>query len=185
MKLSYEVIVKDRHGKVIQHLKSKSKSWLKQWNQMIYGGMAGSAQMVTDITGTDRSQSITYDLLWIGETAGDDTIGVVVGSVATAVTMDDYKLDTQIAHGVGAGQLDHLANDVIHPPSINGPTCYFLLTRVFINSSGGLVVVREIGIYARISSAGNACIARDALTGVVNVPNGGSVTVIYSVKAVA
>ena len=59
MKLSYEVIVKDRNGKIIARLKSEARSWLKQWNQLIYGGMSNSAQTVTDTGGTGRTQSVS------------------------------------------------------------------------------------------------------------------------------
>jgi len=63
MNLYYEVIVKDRYGKLLAHLKQPARSWLKQWNQLIYGGMSGVAQSVLDTNGINRTQSVTYDLL--------------------------------------------------------------------------------------------------------------------------
>lgn len=185
MKLVYEVMVKDSQGKVVAYLKGEAKSWLKQWNQLVFGGMSGSAQSVMDTGGTLRTQSVTYDLLGVASLAGDDTRGVVVGGGTTPVGIENYRLDTQIAHGVGAGQLDHQATTIIYPPTVSGSECYFECKRIFINSSGATVTVREIGIYGAITSAYEACLARDVLPGAVNVPDGGSITVIYRIKAVA
>jgi len=184
MKLSYEVIVKDRNGKIIARLKSEARSWLKQWNQLIYGGMSNSAQTVTDTGGTGRTQSVSYDLLGAAGVAGDATRGVVVGTGTTGVTISDFRLESQVAHGTGAGQLEHQATQVIYP-TVSGSQCYFQLKRILVNHSGGLVSVNEIAIYGDITSSFRACIARDVLAGTVTIPDGGSITVIYSVKAVA
>ena len=184
MRLYYEIIVEDRQGKIIARLKDEAKSWLKQYSQMVYGGMSGSAQTLTDITGVGRTQSVTYDLMNIWLNAGDDQRGPVVGSGSTPITIEDYKLESQISHGTGPGQLDHFANVIIYP-SVEGSQCSHQLKKIFHNSSGAPVTVREVGIYCRISSAGNACIARDVLPGAVTVPDGGAITLIYSVKAVA
>lgn len=183
MKLSYEVIVRDKHGRIIHREKGKSRSWLLQYNQMVYGGMSGSAQTVTDITGVGRTQSVTYDLMNIWEIAGDDQRGPVVGSGSTSIAIEDYKLESQISHGTGPGQLDHFATEVIYP-SVDGSTCSHKLKKIFHNGSGGTVTVREIGIYCRISSDGNACIARDVLGTDAPVSDGGSITVIYTVRAI-
>jgi hypothetical protein len=185
MKLSYEVIARDKQGKIVARLRSEAKSWLKQWSQLIYGGMSGVAQTVTDTGGTGRSQSVTYDLLGVAALVGDATRGVVVGIGTTPVTINDYRLESQIAHGLGAGQLDHQATQIIYPPVVSGSECYFQIKRIFVNGSGGGISVNEIAIYGGITSTYEACIARDVLVGTVDIPDGGSITVIYSVKAVA
>lgn len=184
MKLYYEVIVEDRHGRVIAHHKGEAKSWLRQWSHLVYGGMSGSAQSVTDTGGVARTQSVTYDLLGVASSAGDASRGVVVGGGVAVVDIEDYRLDAQIVHGAGAGQLDHQPTTIIYP-AVSGLECRFQIKRIFINTSGGTVTVREIGIYGAITSAYKACIARDVLVGAVVVPDGGAITVIYSVKAVA
>ena len=184
MKLYYEVIVKDKDGKLLAHLKQPARSWLKQWSQLIYGGMSGVAQSVLDTNGVSRTQSITYDLLGIAGLAGNASLGVVAGTGAAPVAINDYRLQSQIAHGVGVGQLDHQATEIIYPPSVSGSECYFQVKRIFVNGSGGIVSVNEIGGYGAITSSYSACIIRDVLVGTVNIPDGGSITVIYRVKAV-
>jgi len=185
MNLYYEVIVKDRYGKLLAHLKQPARSWLKQWNQLIYGGMSGVAQSVLDTNGINRTQSVTYDLLNILGLAGNASLGVVAGSGTDLVTINDYRLQSQVAHGVGAGQLAYQATEIIYPPSRSGPECSFQVKRIFVNGSGGVISVNEIGVYGAITSSYPACIIRDVLVGTVNIPDGGSMTVIYRVKAVA
>lgn len=184
MKLYYELIVKDKDGKLLSHVKQPARSWLKQWSQLIYGGMSGVAQSVLDTNGVSRVQSVTYDLLNIAGLAGNANLGVVVGTGIDPVTINDYRLQSQVAHGTGAGQLAHQATEIIYPPSVSGSECYFQVKRIFVNGSGGLVLVNEIGVYGAITSAYPACIIRDVLVGTVNIPDGGSMTVIYRVKAV-
>ena len=184
MKLFYEVIARNKKGKIIVRLNGEARSWLKQWSQLVYGGMSGTAQTVTDTGGTGRTQSITYDLLNIAAMAGDDTRGVVVGTGTTPVTINDYRLQSQIAHGAGAGQLNHQATEVIYPPVTGALECSFQLKRIFVNQGGSTVSVNEIGIYGAITSAYEACLARDVLSGTVDIPDGGSITAIYTIKAV-
>ena len=184
MNLYYEVILKDKDGKLLAHLKQPARSWLKQWSQLIYGGMSGVTQSVLDTNGVSRAQSVTYDLLNILGLAGNASLGVVAGSGVNPVNISDYRLQSQIAHGVGAGQLAHQATEIIYPPSVSGSECYFQVKRIFVNGSGGTVLVNEIGVYGAITSSYSACIIRDVLVGTVNIPDGGSITVIYRVKAV-
>jgi hypothetical protein len=184
MNLYYEVILRDKQGKVIAHLKSTAKSWLKQWSQLVYGGMSFVAQSVLDTNGVSRTQSITYDLLNIAAPAGNASLGVVAGTGTDPVTINDYRLQSQIVHGVGVGQLNHQATEIIYPPLVSGSECYFLVKRILLNQSGGIVSVNEIGVYGAITSSYPACIIRDVLAGTVNIPDGGSITVIYRVKAV-
>jgi len=185
MNLDYEVILRDKHGRVLAHLKQPARSWLKQWSQLIYGGMAGVAQSVSDINGVARTQSVTYDLLNVAGLAGNASLGVVVGTGMDPAIINDYRLQSQVAHGFGAGQLNHQSTEIIYPPSRSGPECSFQVKRIFINGSGGMVSVNEIGVYGAITSSFSACIIRDVLVGTVNIPDGGSMTVIYRVKAVA
>ncbi len=184
MNLYYEVIVKDKDGKLLAHLKQPARSWLKQWSQLIYGGMSGVTQSVLDTNGVSRTQSITYDLLGIVGLAGNASLGVVAGTGTNPVTINDYRLQSQIVHGVGVGQFNHQATEIIYPPLVSGSECYFQVKRIFINGSGGMVSVNEIGVYGAITSSFPACIIRDVLVGTVNIPDGGSMTVIYRVKAV-
>ena len=185
MNLSYEVIVTDKDGKVIFRESRDSQSWLVGYIQLVYGGMSGSGQSVKCTDGINRTQSTTYDLLLVARGANDDTRGCVVGSGSTAVDINDYKLAAQIHHGTGPGQLEHYSCDILYPPSVVGSQCSFRVKRIFHNASGATVTVREIGIYGSLSNYQDTCICRDVLAGDANIPHGGAVTVIYTVRAIA
>ncbi len=185
MKLFYEVIVKDKHGRVILRENKESRSWVMAYNQLVYGGMSGSGQSVKCTDGVSRTQSTTYDLLLVARPAGYHNRGCVVGSVNAPVTINDYKLETQINHGVGPGQLEHYECTILYPPSVAGSQCSFRVKRIFHNASGAPVTVREIGVYASISNNYDACVIRDVLGADASVPHGGAITVIYTVRAIA
>jgi len=185
MKLYYEVIVTDKHGQVLFRESREARSWLVAYNQLVYGGMSGSGQLVKCTDGINYTQSTTYDLLLVARSIGHDDRGCVLGSGITPVTINDYKLDTQIYHGMGSGQLEHYECTLIYPPSVVGSQCSFQVKRIFHNASGGPVTVREIGVYGSISNYYDACIIRDVLGAGAAIPHGGAITVIYTVRAVA
>ncbi|MDZ4230220.1 MAG: hypothetical protein U1B77_00190 [Dehalococcoidales bacterium] len=185
MKLYYEVIVTDRHGKVILRENRESRSWVMAYNQLVYGGMSGSGQSVKCTDGVNRTQSTTYDLLLVAHPAGYDKRGCVVGGGDAPVTINDYRLDSQINHGAGPGQLEHYECTIIYPPSVGGSQCTFRVKRIFHNASGGPVTVREIGVYGSISNPYDACVIRDVLGAGAPVPHGGAITAIYTVRAIA
>ncbi|MFC2017584.1 hypothetical protein ACFLUD_04145 [Chloroflexota bacterium] len=185
MKLYYEVIVTNRHGKVIFRESHGARSWLVAYNQLVYGGMLSSGQSVKCTDGVNRTQSTTYDLLLVARPAGYDNRGCVVGGGDAPVTINDYRLDSQIGHGSGLGQLEHYECTIIYPPSVGSSQCSFRVKRIFHNASGGPVTVREIGVYASISNNYDACVIRDVLGAGAPIPHGGAITVIYTIRAIA
>ncbi|GAH32605.1 unnamed protein product [marine sediment metagenome] len=82
--------------------------------------------------------------------AGNDAYGIVVGTNAGATAEDNenFAIDTTIASGGGGGQLDYQAVTFI-APRIVGPNIDFDISRAFVNNSGGIITVREIGIICR------------------------------------
>lgn len=183
MKLSYEVIVRDKNGKVIHRERRVSRSWLENYNHMMFGAFISENVTVTDLDGSPvEVPGPGYYSFWCKGGANVDYQGVVIGTDDTAVTISDYKLGTQIAHGGGAGEMQYLAT-VIPSPTVDATSSFYTLTRQFIDQSGSSITVREIGIYGR---AGSIYIgyARDVLGTPAVVPDGGGLTVIYTVKAV-
>jgi len=109
-------------------------------------GLADTSNTSRDIAG-----STGYDF-FVSAASNDDNLGVVVGTGTTAVTVTDYALETQIAHGTGAGQLAYGASTV-NGLITDGSTIYFNVSRVFTNNSGSSITVNEVGLYANIASA--------------------------------
>jgi len=114
-------------------------------------------------------------------------IGIVVGSNNTAVVPQDNKLNTQIAHGKAATQLEYggcsIGNYIEASPNVT-----FDIVRHFLNHSGGNVDVNEVGIYASGGLHGASmaawafCIARDVLGATVTVADTELLQVKYTVS---
>lgn len=77
--------------------------------------------------------------------AGNDDYGLLVGTGTAAEANDDYQLQTKISPGLGAGELEYGDQQETDPAEVAG-NVDFLLTRNFVNSSGGAITVREIGV---------------------------------------
>lgn len=186
-KLYYTVESRDKKGKLLRRFTRRSRSFLKQWNQLVYVHWSQTSNYkIKDILGVENdtdSNSRTMDCL---SGIGYDNVGLVCGTGDTAVTISDYQLETQIAEGTGAGQLEHQAPSFT-APAVVGSECSFTYRRVFINSSGATITVKEIGIYCMAydgTTPYQVMDVRDVLTSSIDVPDGGSLTVTYTVKAV-
>jgi len=111
-----EVEVRDPDGKTIQKGRHEMRSFLNNFLKTIEAFARGAGVTVTNTAGgsatfypavSGASSSITA----LNCMAGDDdpSFGIVVGSGTTPVTLTQYALASQIAHGTGAGQLDYNA----------------------------------------------------------------------------
>ena len=70
--------------------------------------------------------------------------------------------------------------------AVVGNVCSFEAERVIVNNSGGAIAVAEVGIYCRALSATiykYFMIARDIVS--QSVPDGGAITVTYTIRVVA
>lgn len=75
--------------------------------------------------------------------AGDSAQGMQIGTGTTAEDFDDYRIETQIAHGVSAGQMGYLG--MVHTHAwYSGPSYYLKnYERTFDNDSGSTINVSE------------------------------------------
>jgi hypothetical protein len=171
--------LKDPKGRVVKRGKQPMKSWVKQWLQILYQQFAQITYTITDTGGTNRNMSTNLvPAISLAAGSGVSTHGIVVGSSDTPVTRDDYKLASQISHGTGANQLMYGA--MSHDAPTTYSTGYLIRAmRVFTNSSGDSVIVKEIGVYCNTASY-YFCLIRDVLTTPITIPNGYSWTVRYN-----
>jgi hypothetical protein len=109
--------------------------------------------------------------------------GLVLGTGNTAVTLNDYKLGTVIAHGNGAGQLNYNIMNIAFyfPFKIVGSSAQWSILRPITNFSGNDIVVKEAGIYFRCNSY-NFCIERTVLGTEYTFVKNTSVVMEYIVK---
>ncbi len=106
--------------------------------------------------------------------------GLVVGTGTAAESFEDYALGALIAHGNGAGQLAHSAQNATTLSYNSGSkTWTATLARIFNNNSGGTIVVGECGIYG-VMNAQVYMFCRDKLGATVSVLNTGQGTLTYT-----
>ncbi len=179
--LSYEVVVRDKRGKVLQRVSGPSRSYVEQWNKIINVLAKQTALTIKDTGGTDRSISKSATLLTVRAGVGTVAYGLRVGKGSTAVDITDYALKTPIGEGSGSGQLAHQAVQFVLPAAIDSDYG-FKVWRVMMNYSGATITgIQEIGAYVRMVSY-YALAFRDVLGSPVSVPDGGSITVTYTIK---
>jgi hypothetical protein len=189
--LWYTVVVKDHYGKVISREQRRAHSFLKQWNQFIwfFHCLGSTSPRITNGSATRLDSHDNNFRMNGGE--GDASLGIVVGTDNTPVTIEDYAMGVQIAEGFGAGQMHHLAN-TFDAPVVSPPSCGFSVSRIIVNNSGGLITVRESGIYHQHSYrygplADNfyfysSCGVRDVFAAPQDVSDGGSITINYTLQ---
>lgn len=182
--LSYEVVVRDKFGKVLELITAPSKSYVRAWNQCLYVLNRHTSYSITDTGGTARSISYSSSVLRANALAGEIDYGIRVGKGATPVTINDYALETPCGEGTGPDQFLHQAI-AASGPAVAGADCSFWLRRVMVNNGGATISgIREIGCYVltKYSPRYSALGYRDVLPGEVSVPDGGSITVTYTLK---
>ena len=185
--LYYSYQVRGADGRIkVPFRRRTAHSFVIGYARFLWLKMAAPAnQSITD-TGTVSRTIWSWTPLDTDVAAASSTQGLVVGTGTNAVALADTALQTQIAHGTGAGQLDYGAS-VVSLPSSDSTSTTLILTRVFANSSAGTITVREIGIYAGFIDSGNAtrniCIVRDVAT--IALSSGDQLTLNYILKTTA
>lgn len=179
--LIYAVTVTDKDGKVLKRITAPSKSFVEQWNKCINVQARHVAATIKDTGGTPRSVDYHSLTLQMNGGAGVTLYGIRIGKGTTAVAITDYALETPLAHGVGADQLYHNAV-AISLPAVEGSTCSFTVSRIMINNSGATITgIRELGCYVRMANSYYGLGFRDVLGTGVDVPDGGAITVEYTI----
>lgn len=190
--LWYKAVVRDHNGKVLSREEEKSRSFLGLWNKIIWTQMTGAsypALMVTDINGSSWPLGVGTSGNNFRMNAGveNTAMGIVIGTSNTPVAISDYRMGALIAQGFGAGQMDYMAM-VINTSVVADPNCDFFMSRQMANNSGGLITVRESGIYVMMErslspfTAAYGCGVRDVFTTPQDVPDGGGITIEYTLR---
>lgn len=202
----WSAIIQDREGRVVLE-KNGANSILTAYMTFLLTVMAlGSAmagyQNLKDKTGTlistamtsyhDGNDTVTqpaYGTIIRPKLGGVDTAaaannagwGILVGTGTTAVTPADYNLATPIIGGTGAGQLNYGASTV-DAPRIASDRSEQSFTRTFTNGSMGTVTVQEMGLFVQArnsASTGYVFMLLRDLTGALDVPPSGTLTLVY------
>ena len=190
--LWYKATVHDDKGGIIAQEEEKSRSFLSLWNKMIWTQITGAsypALMVTDINGNGWALGVgtSGNNFRMNGGAENPNMGIVIGTSNTPVDVSDYRLGGLITQGFGAGQMDYMAM-VINPSVVADPNCDFFMSRQMANNSGGLITVRESGVYVMMERSlspftmAYGCGVRDVFTTPQDVPDGGGITIEYTLR---
>jgi hypothetical protein len=139
---------------------------------MFINGGSGNTVMQTNLSIT------TYPL---GENVGI-VVGINTGDIPVSST--DYALTTKILEGITTGKLEHSAHtftDVVVSP----PSASYTVSRIFRNSSGGSIIIKEIGIAACYYNTDPSVWVRDVLAIPVTMLNGDYLKVTYTFQITA
>lgn len=177
--LCYELVIRDRQGKVLNRVRRRSHSYVRAFLDALYADITQiNALLVPDTGGTNRTITAATLILMIGPN-DNSNYGPVLGRGSGAVLITDNKLGDQIIHGVVANTLDHQLTEALNLGT-TGSTRSFQLRRLFVNSSGASITVNECGSYF-LSGGFNFCGIRDLVSPGVPVPNLGTATLIYTI----
>jgi len=180
--LYYSYQVRGADGTIkVPFRRRTAHSFVIAYARFLYLKMVGAVgQSITDTGSVSRTVESNTPID-TNNAAASATHGLVVGTGTNAVALADVALQTIIAHGTSAGQLQYGAS-VVNAPSSDSTSTTLILTRDFSNASGGSITVREIGIYSQMQGTAtwNFCIARDTVTIVLS--NGDVLTLNYILK---
>ena len=179
--LWYSVVVRDRQGKVVSRERRRSRSFLKQWNQLVYAHVACNVITITDTDGVGQSSMYNANNFAMNAAAGITTYGIRVGIGNTPVAIDDYALETPIEEGTGAGEMNHLITTVF-TSVVAAPSCSFVVSRSITNNSAAEITVREAVIHMRMGISDYCCGTRDVFVTPQAIPVGGTITVSWTIK---
>lgn len=186
VQLLIRVVVKDPDGKVISDTKQKpAKSYVIQFLEFIHAQGVGEGNIPA--TDTSGAEQIIYAapvacgiMLMIDAAVNVSTHGIVIGTGDTAVTNEDYTLETQLTEGIGAGNITH-GVVVIGTAEVVGANVDLEIKRSFTNNTGSTITVKEAGVYV-FNDPRVHCIIRDVLSPAKDVPDNCSITVYYTIR---
>jgi len=186
-RLFIDLEVRDKDGNVIQRHRQEGKSFL--WNligflwQLFQGNNSVNLYEPSITTGsatceTTCSVPVQGSYFSVVAPSGTTQYGIVIGGSNTSNTTSVCSLYSPLTSGISYG-----ATSVASQLTINSTqgTISFTITRQFQNNSGSSITVQEVGIAIQ----GNGCypvLARDVLSSAVSVPNGGTLTVTYTIQ---
>ena len=186
-----EAEVKDRNGKVIARKKKLSRSFVRGWNHLLCAQLRGEAVPAPAIQTKDTSNTLrnvrgSGSPFYADAPIANSTYGCVVGTDNTPVDIENYALGAQCAEGVGLNQMNHQACTATYL-GVVGTVSSFKIERTFLNNSGNAINVEEIGLYNMMWEVGAVTryfmTLRDLFS--LAVPDGGGITVTYTIRIVA
>ncbi|MBA7530979.1 hypothetical protein ES705_23190 [subsurface metagenome] len=179
----YQLTVKDKNGKVVRKTRlRRSKSFCIAFLKMlqVQNAILGVPLNIKDTLGADEACDPFDTMFKTLQAAGSATLGLLLGTGTTAVDNLDYVMETQIAHGNAATQLEYGGMTEVGATEVGANVDYQLL-RSCLNNSGDTIQVTEAGVYGMIKAAKTALMIHDVFTA-VPVLNTETITATYTIR---
>ena len=144
----WKITLLDKHMVPYRRIQVPAQSLVIAAADLMYQTMADDTLNINDTGSVARSVGdLRY--FWRAEAAvTDDTMGIILGTDNTATTLTDDAIGTLIDHGVAAGDLLYGSCETGAPILESGPAAvYAVLSRLFVNRSGGNITVEEVALY--------------------------------------
>lgn len=183
LQLDYDIVIKDKDGKVLGHYHKKGKAFVQHLINMLGGSMraiAGDGWTMVDTGDVSRAINPNISVFAANGGVGNNAKGIQVGTGVTAVALAQTKLVTLIAEGVGAGQLNYGATTINNPTTV-GSTRQFIITRIVTNNSGASITIQEGGLACEAGS-GPWNFLVDRFLQAFAVPNLGSALITLTIS---
>lgn len=149
------IITDTKTGKIIKKYRRKqSKSFVKAFMQTLEAQFAHASGVLCDAVSIKDTAGANHDVTMASDAdyynaleapANTELYGVHIGIGTTAPTVNDYAMETKIAHGSVATKMEYGACGV-GVATVSGSDMELNITRPFVNSSGGSITVKEVGI---------------------------------------
>ena len=196
--LMLETYLINPDGSIAKHTKQKAHSYVIGWLQTQELFIANTYNstgtlhgvLIKNTAGTVKTMLSNYILTvssvggsaspGLCSPAGTTTYGILLGTGSTAVTVNDYAMQTLIANGSSAGQLNYSATAVTGAVAAQ-TTCALSVTRLVGNATGSTITVNELGMVFSMYDNGSQdyfLIVHDNVTQAIGA--GQSYLVIYT-----
>jgi len=184
--------ITDKNGKIIKEYKTRQcRSFVQNFLKHLSFAFAHAYTVDPDPKNIDDTGGTGRACVWSAEAANshlaveapatNSNYGIRIGTGTTPPTVTDHTLETPIAHGAGATQMEHGATSVGDPSEAAG-TVSFSITRAFVNNSGGTIVVKEVGLIIETHNTWYFLLLKDAVSD--SVAHGQTYTVTYTLQTV-
>lgn len=171
IKATIQAVSFDKEGRVVRVWPEKeTNSLVFAFVKTFCPQFGGPSIQTLNTSGTLVTLVATNDFF----RANESNSSIRIGSGTDPVTMDDYKLQSEITTGISFGTV-YVSHVVIDTTSI----CQ--ITRTFTESTGTPRTINEVGLYARNST--NIILVERTLYS-ATLPANGSLTLTYKIYTI-
>ena len=151
-------------------------SFLTQYAKLLYGQFNAIDQPIMTPAGTTSTPNNGQLSMRLNAPVNDTSYGIVIGSSDQEVSIDDYKLITQLTTNI-----QHSATSV-NLEAIDANTWQIHATRSFTNNTGTTISIKEVGLYTYTQYGSKHAIDRTLFSKSVAAGKGITLTYTFEVK---